>query len=89
MTTTISGESELDLLERIVTEAKDKTEPKIPTITDVLKVYDDFISNPTPFFLLISPSRPKDHHLWLLYCTKYLQKGPSCSPPNQSRRSLD
>lgn len=43
MTTTISGENELDLLERIVTEAKDKTEPKIPTITDVLKVYDDFI----------------------------------------------
>ena len=89
MTTTISGESELDLLDRIVTEAKDKTEPKIPTITDVLKVYDDFISNPTPLFPLIFPSRSKNHHLWLFHCSKYLQKGSYRSPQNQSRRNLD
>lgn len=55
MTTTISGENELDLLERIVTEAKDKSEPKIPTITDVLKIYDDFIRNSTFFSLHPDP----------------------------------
>ncbi len=44
MTDYLPAENEFECLGRIVEEAKRKVEPKVPSISEVLKVYDDFIS---------------------------------------------
>ena len=44
MTSNTMTESEFKWFEEIIREAQTKVEPKFPTVTDILRTYDEFIS---------------------------------------------
>ena len=64
-------ENELKWFEEIIREAQAKVEPKYPTITDVLRSYDEFISIPI-ITLFLPRFRSKRDQFNLPICSDYL-----------------
>jgi len=79
MTEDLPADSEFEWLNKIVEESKRKAEPKVPSITQVLKVYDEFISKEI-FIIFSIIIRRKENSFWISTCSNYLQKNIACCP---------